>query len=117
MAPTTLVGQPTTTSPLGRSRDGQGAPLRVCEMLATIDMAAYVARVSVHTIPRLNAAKRSLKKAFQMQLDHKGFALVEVLSTCPTNWGLSPVDSLRWVEQNMIPVFPLGVFKDVEGGA
>jgi 2-oxoglutarate/2-oxoacid ferredoxin oxidoreductase subunit beta len=117
MAPTTLVGQPTTTSPTGRCREGQGAPLRVCEMLATLDMTAYIARVSVHTIPRLNAAKRAIKKAFQMQLAHKGFSLVEVLSTCPTNWGLSPVDSLRWVEQNMIPVFPLGVFKDVEGGA
>ena len=117
MAPTTLLGQPTTTSPRGRSREGQGAPLRVCEMLATLDTAAYIARVSVHTIPRLNAAKRSIRKAFQMQIDRKGFSMVEVLSTCPTNWGLSPVDALRWVEQNMIPVYPLGVFRDVEGGA
>jgi len=117
MAPTTLLGQPTTTSPRGRARDGQGAPLRVSEMLATIDTTAYIARVSVHTIPRLNAAKRSLRKAFQMQIDRRGFSMVEVLSTCPTNWGLSPVDALRWVEQNMLPVYPLGVFRDVEGGA
>jgi 2-oxoglutarate ferredoxin oxidoreductase subunit beta len=116
MAPTTLVGQPTTTSPTGRSRIGQGAPLRVCEMLATIEAPTYIARVSVHTIPRLNAAKRAIKKAFQLQLENKGFSLVEVLSTCPTNWGLSPVDALRWVEQNMIPIYPLGVYKDVEGG-
>jgi 2-oxoglutarate ferredoxin oxidoreductase subunit beta len=100
MAPTTLLGQ-----------------LRVCEMLATIEATAYITRVSVHSVPRLNAAKRALKKAFQMQIENKGFSLVEVLSTCPTNWGLSPVDSLRWVEQNMIPVYPLAVYKDVEGGA
>ncbi len=116
MAPTTLLGQPTTTSPTGRARVGQGAPLRVCEMLATIEAAAYVARVSVNTIPRLNGAKRAIKRAFQMQIENKGFSLVEVLSSCPTNWGLSPVDALRWVEQTMIPVFPLGIFRDVEGG-
>ncbi len=117
MAPTTLIGQRTTTSPYGRSRIGQGAPLRISEMLATIEETAYIARVSVHKIARLNAAKRSIKKAFQMQIEHKGFSLVEVLSTCPTNWGLSPVEALSWLEQNMIPVNPLGVFKDVEGGA
>ena len=116
MAPTTLVGQRTTTSPLGRSRSGQGAPLRICEMLATIEATAYVARVSVHTVPRLTAAKRAIKKAFQLQMENKGFSLVEVLSTCPTNWGLSPVEALRWVEQTMIPVYPLGVYKDLEGG-
>jgi 2-oxoglutarate ferredoxin oxidoreductase subunit beta len=117
MAPTTLIGQRTTTSPYGRSQVGQGAPLRVSEMLATIEGAAYIARVSVHKIPRLNAAKRSIKKAFQMQIEKKGFSLVEVLSTCPTNWGLTPVQSLKWLEQNMIPVNPLGVYKDIEGGA
>jgi 2-oxoglutarate ferredoxin oxidoreductase subunit beta len=117
MAPTTLIGQRTTTSPLGRCVAGQGNPMRVSEMLATIAATAYIARVSVHTVPRVNAAKRSLKKAFQMQLENKGFSLVEILSTCPTNWGISPVDALRWVEQNMIPVYPLGVFKDIEGGS
>ena len=117
MAPTTLVGQRTTTSPYGRSRVGQGSPLHISEMLATVDGAAYIARVSVHNISRLNAAKRSIKKAFQMQIEQKGFSLVEILSTCPTNWGLTPVESLRWLEQKMIPVNPLGVYKDIEGGA
>jgi 2-oxoglutarate/2-oxoacid ferredoxin oxidoreductase subunit beta len=116
MAPTTLVGQTTTTSPQGRSRIGQGAPLRICEMLATIDATAFISRVSVHTVPRLSAAKRAIKKAFQLQIEQKGFSLVEVLSTCPTNWGLSPADALRWVEQTMMPVYPLGVYKDIEGG-
>jgi 2-oxoglutarate ferredoxin oxidoreductase subunit beta len=117
MAPTTLVGQRTTTSPYGRSLIGQGSPLHISEILATIEGVAYVARVSIHRIPRLDAAKRSIKKAFKMQIEKKGFSMVEVLSTCPTNWGLTPVDSLRWVEQNMIPVNPLGVYKDIEGGA
>jgi 2-oxoglutarate ferredoxin oxidoreductase subunit beta len=117
MAPTTLVGQRTTTSPQGRCIAGQGSPMRISEMLATIAATAYIARVSVHSVPRVTAAKRSLKKAFQMQIENRGFSLVEILSTCPTNWGIAPVDALRWVEQNMIPVYPLGVFKDVEGGA
>lgn len=117
MAPTTLVGQQTTTSPLGRSRTGQGSPLRVSEMLATIEGVAFVSRVSVHSVPRLAGAKRAIKKAFEMQIENKGFSMVEVLSTCPTNWGLSPVDSLRWVEQTMIPVYPLGVYKDIDGGS
>ena len=71
----------------------------------------------MHRIARLNAAKRSIKKAFQMQIKKKGFSMVEVLSTCPTNWGVSPVEALHWLEHNMIPVNPLGIYKDVEGGA
>lgn len=117
MAPTTLVGQRTTTSPYGRQAEGQGYPIRMSEMLATMEGSAYIARVSVHKIPRLNAAKRSIKKAFKMQIEKKGFSMVEVLSTCPTNWGLTPVESLHWLEQNMIPGSPLGVYKDIEGGA
>ena len=117
MAPTTLIGQRTTTTQGGRLVAASGAPLRVSEMLATIDGAVYIARTAVHTIPRLNAAKRSIRKAFQMQIEQRGFSMVEVLSTCPTNWGLTPVDSLRWLEENMIPNYPLGIFKDVEGGA
>lgn len=117
MAPTTLVGQRTTTSPYGRQAEGQGYPIRMSEMLATMEGSAYIARVSVHKIPRLNAAKRSIKKAFKMQIKKKGFSMVEVLSTCPTNWGLTPVESLHWLEQNMIPGSPLGVYKDIEGGA
>jgi 2-oxoglutarate ferredoxin oxidoreductase subunit beta len=117
MAPTTLVGQRTTTSPYGRQIEGQGYPIRMSEMLATMEGTAYIARVSVHKIPRLNAAKRSIKKAFQMQMEKKGFSMIEVLSTCPTNWGLTPIESLKWLEQNMIPGSPLGVYKDIEGGA
>jgi 2-oxoglutarate ferredoxin oxidoreductase subunit beta len=116
MAPTSLVGQRTTTSPQGKNRQGQGASLRVSEMLATIEATSYIARVSVHSVARINAAKRAIAKAFRMQLEGKGFAMVEVLSTCPTNWGLTPVDALQWLEENMIPAFPLGVFKDIEGG-
>lgn len=117
MAPTTLIGQRTTTSPYGRNPKGQGHPIHMTEMLATVQGAAYIARVAVHRIARINAAKRSIKKAFQMQIDNKGFSMIEVLSTCPTNWGLSPVEALHWLEQNMIPVNPLGVYKDIEGGA
>ena len=117
MAPTTLIGQRTTTSPYGRQVQTQGHPIRMSEMLATLQGTAYIARVAVHKIARINAAKRSMKKAFQMQIDKKGFSMVEVLSTCPTNWGLSPVEALNWLEHNMIPVYPLGVYKDIEGGA
>ena len=117
MAPTTLVGQRTTTSPYGRKVEWQGYPIRMSEMLATLQGAAYIARVAVHKIARINAAKRSIKKAFQMQMDKKGFSMVEVLSTCPTNWGLTPVEALNWLDHNMIPVYPLGVYKDIEGGA
>ncbi len=116
MAPTSLLGQRTTTTPAGRNRLGQGAPLHICELLATVEATSYVARVSVHSIPKINAAKRAITRAFQSQLQGRGFNLVEVLSTCPTNWGLSPVDSLQWLEQNMIPAFPLGVFKDHDEG-
>jgi 2-oxoglutarate ferredoxin oxidoreductase subunit beta len=116
MAPTTLNSQRTTTSPLGRNRCGQGSPMRVSEMLATIDGVSFATRVSVHTVPKLNAARRAIVKAFKNQIDGTGFSIVEVLSTCPTNWGIAPVESLQWLEQNMIPAFPLGVFKDVQGG-
>lgn len=117
MAPTTLIGQRTTTSPYGRKVEGQGHPIRMSEMLATLQGTAYIARVAVHKIARINAAKRSIKKAFQMQIEKKGFSMIEVLSTCPTNWGVSPVEALNWLEHNMIPVYPLGVYKDIEGGA
>ena len=113
MAPTTLPGQVTTTSPYGRSRKIQGSPIRVCEMLSTLDGVAYAERVSMDTVPHINAAKKAIKKAFQYQLEGKGFSIVEVLSTCPTNWGLSPVKALGWLQENMIPHYPLGVYKDI----
>lgn len=113
MAPTTLVGQRATTAPLGRDREHYGSPIRMSEMLATIDGAAYIERVAVTTPANIIKAKRAIKKAFQLQIEGRGFTMVEVLSTCPTNWGLTPVEALEWVNNNMVPVFPLGVFRDI----
>lgn len=113
MAPTTLIGQATTTSPVGREAAGQGYPIRVAEMLTTLDGAAYIARVSVHNNANVLKAKAAIKKGFQMQLDNRGFSLIEVLSTCPTNWGLPPVKALKWLEEKMIPYYPLGEYKVV----
>lgn len=112
MAPTSLPGQVTQTSPYGRDPKTQGYPVRMSEMLAQTDGAAYIERVSVDCVKNVNNAKKAIKKAFQTQLDGKGFSLVEVLSTCPTNWGKSPVEALEWLRENMIPYYPLGVKKD-----
>lgn len=112
MAPTTLIGQKTSTSPDGRTVEHSGRPLRVSEMLATIDGAAFVERVSVHNPAHVRKAKAAIKKCFQTQLDGKGFGIVEVLSTCPTNWGMPAKDALKWLEENMIPYYPLGNFRD-----
>ena len=112
MAPTTLVGQKTATSPNGRDADWCGSPIRMSEMLATLEGAYYIARVAVDTPAHINQAKRSIKKAFQYQLEGKGFTMIEVLSTCPTNWGMSPCEAMDWVAEEMIPYYPLGVFKD-----
>ncbi len=112
MAPTTLPGQVTQTTPYGRDIKTQGNPIRVSEMLATTDGAAYIERVAVDCVKNINIAKKAIKKAFQTQLDGKGFSMVEVLSTCPTNWGLSPVEALEWLRENMIPHYPLGVYCD-----
>jgi 2-oxoglutarate/2-oxoacid ferredoxin oxidoreductase subunit beta len=114
MAPTTLVGQKTTTSPNGRSKELQGSPIRVCEMLATLDGPAYLERVSVHNPAHVRKAKKAIRAAFDTQVQNKGFSLVEVLSTCPTNWGMSPVKALDWLEEKMIPHYPLGNFKNWE---
>jgi 2-oxoglutarate ferredoxin oxidoreductase subunit beta len=111
MAPTTLPGQVTTTSPGGRDVSHCGYPVPVSEMLSTLGGSAYIARVSVHDVKHVKAAKAAIKRAFAVQMEKKGFALVEVLSTCPTNWGLSPREALKWLEDNMIPAYPLGVFK------
>ncbi len=110
MAPTTLPGQVTTTSPRGREIELCGHPIKMSEMLATLPGAAYIARVSLHNISNINKAKKAIKKAFETQLEKKGFSMVEILSTCPTNWGLTPLESLEWLQENMIPYFPLGVF-------
>lgn len=115
MAPTTLLGQEAMTSPQGRDSQVQGYPIRMSEILATLDGAAYIERVSVHNPQEVLKAKKAIRKAFDYQLAGKGFSLVEVLSTCPTNWGLSPLEALKWLEKNMIPVYPLGIKKDVGG--
>ncbi|MDR1533029.1 MAG: 2-oxoglutarate oxidoreductase [Clostridiales bacterium] len=112
MAPTTLPGQVTQTSPYGRDTSTAGYPIKVCEMLATIDGASYIERVSVDSVRNVKAAGRAVKKAFQNQLDGNGFSLVEVISSCPTNWGLDPAAALDWIRENMLPYYPLGVYKD-----
>jgi len=112
MAPTTLPGQKTTTTPKGREKDAAGLPVKVSEMLSTLDGAAYIARVSVHDPKHIMQAKKAIRKAFEVQQAGLGFALVEVLSTCPTNWGLSPKESLKWLADNMLPYYPLGVYKE-----
>lgn len=112
MAPTTLPGQVTQTSPYGRDTKTQGNPIRVSEMLATTSGAAYIERVSVDCVKNINRAKKAIKKAFETQLQGKGFSLVEVLSACPTNWGLSPEEAIKWLQENMIPYYPLGVYCD-----
>ena len=114
MAPTTLVGQKATTAPYGRDENHAGMPLRVSEMLATIPKAAFVERVSVHDVKHIIQAKKAIKKAFQLQMEGKGFTLVEVLSTCPTNWGKTPIEALKCLQENMIPYYPLGNFKNIE---
>ena len=114
MAPTTLPGQVTTTSPYGRDPALCGYPIRMSEMLATLDGPAYIARVSVHDVKHIMEAKKAIKKAFQKQLEGKGFSMVEVLSSCPTNWGMTPQEALKWLQEKMIPQYPLGVKKEVE---
>lgn len=116
MAPTSLPGQVTQTTPYGRDVNTAGYPVRVCEMLSTLDGVALAQRVAVDCVKNVNAAKKAIKKAFQNQIDKKGFSIVEVLSTCPTNWGLSPVEALDWLREKMIPYYPLGVYKDGEKG-
>ena len=114
MAPTTLPGQVTQTSPYGRDIKTQGNPIRISEMLSTLDGPGYIARVALDTVPNIKKAKAAIKKAFQNQIDGKGFSLVEVLSTCPTNWGLSPAEAIKRLQKDMIPYYPLGVYKDID---
>lgn len=111
MAPTTLIGQKTTTTPAGRAPERAGYPIRVCEMLATLEGAAYISRVSVSNPKNIIQAKKAIKKAFQTQIDNLGFSLVEVLSQCPTNLHMTPIESTRWVDEKMASYYPLGEFK------
>lgn len=112
MAPTTLPGQVTQTTPYGRNTDTQGFPLRISEMLSTLDGPAYIERVAADSVKHINQAKRAIKKAFTCQIEKKGFSLIEVVSTCPTNWGLAPQEAMKWLQDNMLPYYPLGVYCD-----
>jgi 2-oxoglutarate ferredoxin oxidoreductase subunit beta len=117
MAPTSLVGQVTQTSPYGRDAATQGLPIRVSELLATLDAPAYIERVAVNSVANVRKAKKAIFKAFKNQVEGKGFSFVEVLSTCPTNWGLTPQKACEWVSEKMMPVYPLGCFKDKDAEA
>ncbi len=114
MAPTTLAGMVTTSSPFGRDVKSVGQPMRVAELISVLPGAAYVVRRSVHNVANINKTKAALKTAFQVQLEGLGLSLVEVLSSCPTNWHMAPPDALRWIEEAMIPVFPLGDYRVAE---
>jgi 2-oxoglutarate ferredoxin oxidoreductase subunit beta len=115
MAPTTLPGQKTTSSPYGRDVELTGMPLRMSELLSGLPGSAYVVRRSLHNVREINRAKKAVRKAFQVQLAGMGFSMVELLSNCPTNWGIPVADSMRWIEENMVPYYPLGDYKIAEG--
>ena len=112
MAPTSLPGQVTQTSPYGRDVKTAGYPIKVCEMLSTLDAPEYIERVAVNNVKNIRAAKKAIEKAFRNQVENKGFSLIEVISSCPTNWGMTPQKALDWIESDMIPYYPLGVYKD-----
>lgn len=113
LGPTTIMGQKTTTSPMGRFKDTYGYPIKIAEHIALCEGTAFSARVALDSISHMNQAKQALKKAFQVQLDGLGYGFVEILSTCPTNWKMTPEQAHERVREELIPVFPLGVFKDV----
>ena len=115
MAPTTLVGQKATTAPMGRHADHYCSPIRMSEIIATLEGCALSQRVCVADIPNLNKAKKAIRKAFEMQREGKGFTFIEVLACCPTNWGKTPAASVEFLKEKMIPYFPLGVYKDIDG--
>ena len=114
MAPTTLPGQVTTSSPLGRNVSFTGYPMQMCEMLATLRGVSYIVRRSLHDVGNIRKAKKAIRMAFETQVRGLGFSMVELLSTCPTNWGMTPVDSCDWVEERMVPVYPLGDYKVID---
>ncbi len=116
MAPTTLPNQVTSTCPNGRDVTTAGYPIRVCELLSALQTDAFIARVSVHSPKNIIAAKKILRRAFQYQVENRCFTLVEFLSTCPTNWGLAPKKATEWLDKNMIPYYPLRIFKTPEQG-
>ena len=111
MAPTTLPGQKTSSSPAGRDVETQGYPVRAAELISTLDGASYVVRRSLHDPKNIRQAKKAIRMAFEAQVHGLGFSMVELLSTCPTNWGLSPVQATQWLEEHMLPYYPLGDYK------
>ena len=113
MAPTSLPNQVTQTSPYGRDVSTAGYPVRVCELLSSLDGVAYLERVCVDSPKNIRNAKKAIKKAFQNQIDGIGYSLVEVVSTCPTNGGMTPTQAFEWMRENMLPYYPLGVYRDV----
>lgn len=115
MAPTSLPNQVTQTSPYGRDVATAGYPIRVCELLSSLDGVAYLERVTVDCPKNVRKAKKAIKKAFETQRDGLGYSLVEVVATCPTNWGMTPQQAFEWMRENMLPYYPLGVYKDVVG--
>ncbi len=117
MAPTSLPGQVTQTSPYGRVVITAGYPIRVSEMLSTLEGPEYIERVAVNNVKNVRNAKKAILKAFKNQVEGKGFSLIEVVSTCPTNWGMTPTQALEWVDTNMLPYYPLGVYKDKTAAA
>ena len=112
MAPTSLPGQVTQTSPYGRDVKTVGYPIKVCELLSSLDGPEYIERVAVNNVKNVMSAKKAIKKAFENQINGKGFSLVEVISSCPTNWGMTPSKAMEWIDTHMIPYYPLGVYKD-----
>lgn len=114
MAPTTLIGQRSTTSQDGRTREQAGMPIKMCELLATLDGPCYIERVALDSPAHIRQAKKAVRRAFEYQMQGLGFTFVEFLSTCPTNWGLTPSNAMAWLKDNMIPYYPLGVYKEPE---
>ncbi|MBQ4061780.1 MAG: 2-oxoglutarate oxidoreductase [Christensenellaceae bacterium] len=112
MAPTTLPGQVTQTSPYGRDTATTGFPVKICEMLSQLEGPEYLERVAVNSVKNVKNAKKAILKAFKNQVENKGFSLIEVISACPTNWGMTPSNALKWIDEKMIPYYPLGVYKD-----
>jgi 2-oxoglutarate ferredoxin oxidoreductase subunit beta len=116
MAPTTMPDQRTTTSPFGRKVLDTGMPLKMAEMLAALQTPAYITRQTLLSPKYINKAKKAIKQAFRYQIDNICFSFVELVSTCPTNWGMTPLDAIKWAEEKMLPYYSLGVFKTPEDG-
>ncbi|MCH5203802.1 MAG: 2-oxoglutarate oxidoreductase [Oscillospiraceae bacterium] len=115
MAPTSIPGQITQTTPYGRDVKTAGYPIKMCEMLSTLEGVALAQRVSVDSVPHIREAKKAIRKAFENEKEKRGLSIIEVLSTCPTNWGLTPLESIKRLQDEMIPYYPLGVYKDIAG--